>query len=252
MSAFGPPPYDGRHPAGPPPGMPPPPPGGPYPGSPPQGPYPPAMPGPGYGGPPPRRARSGSPVALIVIIAFAVLLAGGGVYLATISSGRYPKLMYACALLLPSDIATLAPHGLPEGTAPAKGSDESSCTWDNLAAQNAGLEKQDASMNVRVQRYGRNLAVSAEHNAHKWLRYKTGGSAVSLPGTPIAGYGDEAVRVPRAYAGTFDKIVFRDSNLVVEVAAEVDDHPGPQPALAWSRVQQATRIVLQRLRLFRH
>lgn len=250
MSAPGPPPY-GPYPAGPPPGMP----GGAYPGGPPA---PPGQPGPfgpqgphPFGGPPPRRPRSGSPIALIAVIVVVVLLAGGGVYLATISSGRYPKLMYACSLLLPSDIATLAPHGLPDGTAPAKGSNESSCTWDNLAAQNAGLEKQAASVHVEVERHGRDLAVSAEHNAHKWLRFNTDGSAVSLPGTPIAGYGDEAVRVPRAYGGTFDKLVFRDSNLVVEVAAEVDDHPPAQPAIAWSRVQQAARIVLRRLRLFR-
>lgn len=241
---------------GPPPGPPPgwSPQGGHYPGGPPAGPYGPPPQGPPPGGPfpPARPQKSGPPVALIVIVVLVVLLGcGGAAYLATVSSGRYPKLIWACVLMPPGDVASLVPHGLPEGTPPTGKALDSSCHWSNLAALNAGLEKQDAGLNIRIQRYGRGLLSSGEKEAHKWLRFKADGSPVRHPGVPISGYGDEAVRISRAYGGEFDAIVFRDSNVVVEVAAEVDDHPDPQAALAWNRTQRAATLVQQRLRALR-
>jgi hypothetical protein len=211
-----------------------------YPG----GPVPPGFPPPVAR--PPR--RSGPPVALIVLIVPVLILVGGVGYLATISTGRYPKLVWACVLLPPDQAQALVPHGLPEGGAPKSGDHESSCRWGNIAANNVGLEKQSAFVTVRVTRYGRGVARSAEDNAHKWLVFTASGSPVGATGTAISGYGDEAYRRPKAFGGEFDSIVFRDSNLVVEVAAEVDDSPGSQVQLAWSRTQRAAALVEQRLR----
>lgn len=191
----------------------------------------------------PPRGRSGPPVALIVILTLVVLVGGGGgVYLATISGGAFPKPVYACSLVPATDLMALVPHGLPKGS---QTSSESSCTWDNIVAENAGLEKEDADLEIRVTHYGRGLTSSAEDNAHKWLHRP--GSAVRGEGQPISGYGDEALRIPKAFGGQFDAIDFRESNLVIEVGAEVDDHPGYQTALAWSRTQRAATLVHQRL-----
>src|SRR5256885_11635221 len=156
--------------------------------------------------------------------------------------------MWACVLLPPDQAQALVPHGLPEGSAPKSGDHESSCRWGNIAAQNVGLEKQGAFVTVRVTRYGRGLLSSAEDNAHKWLLFTARGSGVKAPGTAISGYGDEAYRIPKAFGGEFDSIVLRDSNLVIEVAAEVDDSPGSQVELAWSRTQRAAALVEQRLK----
>lgn len=214
---------------------------------------PPAPPGmPGRPLPPASPARK-PPVALIVIAALVVLVGGGGgVYLATISGGAYPKVIWACALLPAADAATLVPHGLPKGSPPGDGDGESTCTWSNLVAVNAGLEKTSANLTVRARRTGRGLLRSAESNAHQWLVSETdGSSAVRSAGTPVSGYGDEAMRVPKAFGGEFDSIVFRDSNVVVEVAVELDDHPGAQTSEAWSRTQRAASLTarqLQRLR----
>jgi hypothetical protein len=173
------------------------------------------------------------------------------VYLATISSGAYPKLPWACTLVPPGDVAALVPYGLPKGGIPTSGDTESTCMWSNVVAQNAGLEKQDANLNLRVRREERGLMTSAEANAHKWLVFDTRGSAVPSAGAPISGYGDEAVRVPKAYGGQFDAITFRESNLLIEVAVEIDDHPGYHPELAWSRTQRAATLIHQRLRTLR-
>jgi hypothetical protein len=214
----------------------------------------PSPPGPPVGGPfpgarPPR--RSGPSAALVVLVVLVLVLAGGAAYLATISSGRYPKLIWACVLLPPDQAQVLVPHGLPEGGAPKSGDHDSSCRWGNIVAENVGLEKQGAFLTVRVTRYGRGLLTSAEDSAHKWLLFTASGSGVKAAGTGISGYGDEAYRMPKAFGGEFDSIVFRDSNLVVEVAAEVDDHPGSQAELAWSRTQRAAALVGQRLRTLR-
>lgn len=234
---------------------------GPPPGPPPYGPSygptypgPPAMPQHGYGPPPgaPPGRRSGPPVALIVIAVLVVLIGGGGgAYLATISSGAYPKLLWACTVVPPADAASLVPHGLPKGSPPGSGAADSTCTWSNLLAQNTGLEKQGANLTVRVRRSGRDLFNSAEDNAHKALVFDTNDSGIHPAGTPISGYGDEAVRVPKAFGGQFDSIEFRESNLVVVVAVEIDDHPGEQTALAWSRTQRAAALAHQRLRTLR-
>jgi hypothetical protein len=174
---------------------------------------------------------------------------GGAAYLATVSSGAYPKTIWACALIPASDVAALVPHGLPEGSPPADS--ESTCTWSNLVAANAGLEKTTANLTVHEWRQGRGLLRSAESNAHQELVDETDGSVVRSAGTPLSGYGDEAERVPKAFGGQFDSIVFRDSNLVVEVAVELDDHPGAQTSEAWNRTQRAASAAVRQLRTLR-
>lgn len=229
------------------------------PGQPPYGPPPgpPTVPQHGYGPPPgapptPPGPRSGPPAALIVLVVLVVLIGGGGgAYLATISRGAYPRLVWACTLVAPADAASLVPHGLPKGSPPGGDAADSDCTWSNALAENAGLEKQGVDLTVRVKRSGRDLLSSAEDNAHQTLVLETNGSVVHAAGTPISGLGDEAVRVPKAFGGEFDSIEFRESNLVVVVAVEVDDHPGSQTALAWSRTQRAAALAQQRLRTLR-
>lgn len=235
------PPQGGPFPGGPgpyPPGGPVPPPG------PPGGPYAGGPPGPPYGAPfpPSGPRRSGPPVALIIVAVLVLLVVVGGGFLAVgVSGGRYPKTIWACTLIPVEAVSTLVPHGLPQTSPPKKGEADSSCVWDNIVAVNAGLEKQSATLTVRLSRKGRGLFTSADGNAHKWLEF------TADRGSPISGYGDEARRVPRAFGGEFDSIVFRDGNVVVTVAAEADDHPGAQTALAWSRTQRAAVTVRNRL-----
>ncbi|MFB9835470.1 hypothetical protein [Actinoallomurus acaciae] len=207
------------------------------------------------GGPPgpfpPAPSARRPPIALIVIAALVVVVGGGGAaYLATISSGAYPKAIWACALIPVADSAALVPHGLPKGSPPAN--NESTCTWSNLVAVNAGLEKTTANLTVHARRQGRGLLSSAESGAHQELVAETDGSSgVRSAGTPLSGYGDEAARVPKAFGGEFDSIVFRDSNLVVEVAVELDDHPGAQTSEAWNRTQRAASLAARQLRTLR-
>jgi hypothetical protein len=203
-------------------------------------------------GPPPPGRRSGPPVALIVIAVLVVLVGGGGgAYAATISSGAYPTVVWACTLVPPADATLLVPHGLPKGSPPAAGADESSCTWSNLLAENVQLERQGMTLTLRVRRAGRGLLSSAESKAHKEMAGEPSGSLVRSAGTPISGYGDEAVRVPKAFGGHFDAIVFRESNLIVEVATEADGTPDDRTALAFKLTQQAASRADQRLRALR-
>ncbi|MGH3377132.1 MAG: hypothetical protein ACRDP6_20575 [Actinoallomurus sp.] len=229
---------------------------GPPPGWSPQGPPypgPPPVTQPSYGPPPaPPGHRSGPPVALIVIAVLIVLVGGGGgAYAATISSGAYPRIVWSCTLVSPADATLLVPHGLPKGSPPGPGATESSCVWSNLLAENVQLEHQGMNLTLRVRRAGRDLLSSAETNAHKELVAQTSGSAVRSAGSPISGYGDEAVRVPRAFGGHFDAIVFRASNLVVEVAMEASGTPDDRTALAYRLTQQAASRADQRLRSLR-
>jgi hypothetical protein len=230
---------------------------GPPPGWSSQPPYPPQPPGPpqpfpqpGMVGPPGRRRRSAAVVPLVILLVVVVGLGGGGAYLA-LHRGAYPKLMWACTLTPPAKLAAIVPHGLPKGDRPEDDDSESSCVWDNGLAVDAHLTRQDVHLTVRVTRYGISQHGGAEDTAHHWLRFRTTNTVGHSEGTPIPGYGDEAARLSKAFGGNFDAIVFRDSNLVIEVAAEIEDYPAPQPELAWNRTQQAAALVNQQLRIFR-